>query len=57
MYTQNGVLTCLGHSYLFIVSQVQGNMGDKRKPFGGAFISRYVLKTENKQWQEVLYVQ
>lgn len=39
------------------MSKMQGNVGDKIKPFGGAFISRYVLRTENKQWHEVLYVQ
>lgn len=28
MCTENGLLACLGHSYLFSVSQMRGDMGD-----------------------------
>lgn len=57
MNTKNGVLTCLGYSYLFSVSQVQGDKGDTIKPFESPFRRmKCVLRTENQQWQNMLCV-
>lgn len=58
MYIKNGLLTHVGSGYLFSVCQVQGEMGDKIKPFGSPFMSMScVSRTENKQWQNALHVQ
>lgn len=57
MSAKNGVLACLGHSYLFSVSQVQGDKGATVKPFESPFMRmKCVVRTENQQWQHVLYV-
>jgi len=58
VYIKNGLLTHVGSGYLFSVCQVQGEMGDKIKLFGSPFMSMScVSRTENKQWQNALYVQ